>query len=117
MLYISYDFESDYACVMEIDMNSYDAWKVAIRAMEAIENCGDKELLQSVLADKGVAVWWKTHKAELSKREEAQRKEAEKEAKLRALRESAASKLTQEELDLLGFTKTGNKRSRRRTTV
>lgn len=97
---------------------SYDVLtKVATRAMEAIENCGDKELLQSVLADKQVAVWWKTHKAELSKREEAQRKEAEKEAKLRELRKIAASKLTEEELELLGFNKNGNKRSGRRTTV
>lgn len=117
MHYISCDFELDYAYIMEMEMNSYDAWKVAIRAMEAIENCGDKELLQSVLADKDVAVWWKTHKAELSKREEAQRKEAEKEAKLRELRKIAASKLTEEELELLGFNKNGNKRSGRRTTV
>lgn len=117
MFYISYDFDCDYAYVMEMEMNSYDAWKVAIRVMQAIENCGDKELLQSVLADKNVAAWWKAHNAAVKRAEEAQRKEAEKEAKLRELRQTAAGKLTQEELELLGFTKNGNKRSGRRTTV
>ena len=117
MHYISCDFDCDYAYVMEMEMNSYDAWKVAIRVMQAIENCGDKELLQSVLADKNVAAWWKAHNAAVKRAEEAQRKEAEKEAKLRELRKIAASKLTEEELELLGFNKNGNKRSGRRTTV
>ena len=96
-------------------MNFDVVMKVATRAMEAIENCGDAELLQAVLADRQVAAWWKSHRTELERAAVAQRRAADKEAKLRALREIAASKLTQEELDLLGFTKSGNKRSGRRT--
>ena len=75
----------------------------ALTALETINVSGNDPVINEVLTDSEIKVWWPKHKAADAAEQERKRKVAEAAADLVKAKKAALAKLTKEEKKILGI--------------